>query len=55
LQDAGLSRWRCREDSDIDAVSAIGFELFDFFEEEAEELLPQLGMLMRQWSRDPVT
>ena len=41
------------EDDDIDAVDAIDFELFPIFEEEAEELLPQLGGAMRQWSARP--
>ena len=41
------------DDEDIDAVDAIDFELFPIFEEEAEELLPQLGGAMRQWSARP--
>jgi chemosensory pili system protein ChpA (sensor histidine kinase/response regulator) len=41
------------EDDDIDAVDAIDLELFPIFEEEAEELLPQLGGAMRQWSARP--
>ena len=41
------------EDDDIDAVDAIDFELFPIFKEEAEELLPQLGGAMRQWSARP--
>ncbi|MBC7548411.1 MAG: response regulator, partial [Polaromonas sp.] len=41
------------QDEDIDAVDAIDFELFPLFEEEAEELLPQLGGAMRQWSARP--
>ncbi len=41
------------QDDDIDAVDAIDFELFPIFEEEAEELLPQLGGAMRQWSARP--
>lgn len=41
------------EDDDIDAVDAIDVELFPIFEEEAEELLPQLGGAMRQWSARP--
>ena len=40
-------------DDDIDAVDAIDFELFPIFEEEAQELLPQLGGAMRQWFARP--
>ena len=40
-------------DDDIDAVDAIDFELFPIFEEEALELLPQLGGALRQWSARP--
>ena len=36
-------------DDDFDAVDAVDFELFPIFEEEAQELLPQLGRAMRQW------
>ena len=40
-------------DDDLDAVDAIDFELFPIFEEEAQELLPQLGGAMRQWFAQP--
>ena len=41
-------------DSDeIDAVDAIDAELFPIFEEEAAELLPQLGARMRDWAARP--
>ena len=40
-------------DDEIDAVDAIDFELFPIFEEEAQELLPQLGGAMRQWFARP--
>ena len=40
-------------DDDIDAIDAIDFELFPIFEEEAQELLPQLGGAMRQWFARP--
>ncbi|MEO6974229.1 MAG: Hpt domain-containing protein [Rhodoferax sp.] len=38
---------------DIDAVDAIDRDLFPIFEEEAAELLPQLGGALRQWSARP--
>ncbi len=38
------------EDDDIDAVDAIDLDLFPIFEEEAIELLPQLGGSLRQWA-----
>ena len=41
------------EDDDIDAVDAIDLELFPIFEEEAVELMPQLGGALRQWSARP--
>ena len=37
----------------IDATDAIDPELFSFFEEEAAELMPQLGGALRQWSARP--
>mgnify|MGYP000099482259 CR=1 FL=1 len=42
-----------REDDDIDAVDAIDAELFPIFDEEATELMPQLGGALRQWSARP--
>ncbi|MES2512007.1 MAG: Hpt domain-containing protein [Pseudomonadota bacterium] len=41
------------EDDDIDAVDAIDPELFPIFDEEAAELMPQLGGALRQWSSRP--
>ncbi|MES2401349.1 MAG: Hpt domain-containing protein [Pseudomonadota bacterium] len=40
-------------DDEIDAVDAIDPELFPIFEEEASELMPQLGAALRQWSARP--
>ncbi|MET0211213.1 MAG: Hpt domain-containing protein, partial [Burkholderiaceae bacterium] len=40
-------------DETIDAVDAIDEELFPIFEEEAEELLPQLASRLRDWARKP--
>ena len=37
----------------IDATDAIDAELFRIFEEEAAELMPQLGGALRQWSSRP--
>ena len=41
------------EDDEIDAVDAIDAELFPIFDEEAAELMPQLGGALRQWSARP--
>ena len=41
------------ENNDIDAVDAIDAELFPIFDEEATELMPQLGGALRQWSARP--
>jgi len=40
-------------DDEFDAVDAIDPELFPIFEEEAAELMPQLGGALRQWSARP--
>ncbi|MDP9044308.1 MAG: response regulator, partial [Pseudomonadota bacterium] len=40
-------------DDTIDAVDAVDAELFPIFEEEAEDLLPQLASRLRDWSRRP--
>jgi chemosensory pili system protein ChpA (sensor histidine kinase/response regulator) len=40
-------------DDDIDVVDVIDPDLFPIFEEEALELLPQLGGALRQWSARP--
>ena len=41
------------KDDEIDAVDAIDPELFPIFDEEAAELMPQLGGALRQWSVRP--
>ena len=40
-------------DDDIDAVDSLDEDLFPIFEEEATELLPQLGAALRQWVAAP--
>ena len=40
-------------DDAIDAIDAVDAELFPIFEEEAEELLPQLASRLRDWLRKP--
>ena len=40
-------------EEDIDATDAIDADLFPIFEEEAAELMPQLGGALRQWSVRP--
>ena len=40
-------------DDEIDAIDAIDAELFPIFDEEATELMPQLGGALRQWSARP--
>lgn len=40
-------------DDDIDALDVIDPDLFPIFEEEAAELLPQLGGALRQWAARP--
>jgi chemosensory pili system protein ChpA (sensor histidine kinase/response regulator) len=46
--DTGLA-----DDDAIDAIDAVDAELFPIFEEEAEELLPQLASRLRDWARRP--
>ncbi len=41
------------DDDDIEAVDVIDGELFPIFEEEAEELLPQLQSRLRDWALHP--
>jgi chemosensory pili system protein ChpA (sensor histidine kinase/response regulator) len=41
------------DDDDIDAVDAIDAELFPIFEEEGQDLLPQLASRMREWVQRP--
>ncbi|MGD9836197.1 MAG: Hpt domain-containing protein, partial [Piscinibacter sp.] len=38
---------------DIDAVDAVDAELFPIFEEEGQDLLPQLAAQLRDWARRP--
>ncbi len=38
---------------DIDAVDAVDAELFPIFEEEGQDLLPQLSAKLRDWARRP--
>ena len=40
-------------DDDIDVIDVIDTDLFPIFEEEASELLPQLGGALRQWRARP--
>ena len=40
-------------DEDIDAIDHLDVDLFPIFEEEAAELLPQLGGALRQWVARP--
>jgi chemosensory pili system protein ChpA (sensor histidine kinase/response regulator) len=41
------------DDADIDLVDAVDPDLFPIFEEEAAELMPQLGGALRQWTARP--
>jgi chemosensory pili system protein ChpA (sensor histidine kinase/response regulator) len=41
------------DEDDIDAVDAVDAELFPIFEEEGQELIPQLQTRMREWMRRP--
>jgi chemosensory pili system protein ChpA (sensor histidine kinase/response regulator) len=40
-------------DDDIDAVDTLDADLFQIFDEEAQELLPRLGAALRQWVARP--
>ncbi len=40
-------------DDDIDLEDALDADLFPIFDEEAQELMPQLGGALRQWSSRP--
>ncbi|GIX23286.1 MAG: hypothetical protein KatS3mg122_0517 [Caldimonas sp.] len=40
-------------DDDIDAIDAVDADLFPIFEEEAQELLPQLASQLREWLQQP--
>jgi len=44
-----LPQAQWEDDSDIDAEDAVDLDLFPIFEEEAQELLPQLAVQARQW------
>ena len=41
------------DEEDIDAIDAVDAELFPIFEEEGQELLPQLAARLREWARRP--
>ena len=53
LRSAEPSHGLVDADDAIDAVDAVDEELFPIFEEEAEELLPQLAARLRDWVRRP--
>ena len=53
LASAGDSAAFISDDEEFDAVDAIDPELFPIFDEEAAELMPQLGSALRQWSARP--
>jgi chemosensory pili system protein ChpA (sensor histidine kinase/response regulator) len=58
LADADLHAAHARadaldDDDDLDAVDAVDAELFPIFEEEAQELLPELDAKLREWARRP--
>jgi len=40
-------------DDDLDAVDTLDADLFQIFDEEAQELLPRLGAALRQWVAQP--
>jgi len=48
-----LGEERKEGEEDIDATDVIDADLFPVFEEEAAELMPQLGGALRQWSARP--
>jgi chemosensory pili system protein ChpA (sensor histidine kinase/response regulator) len=41
------------DEDDVDAVDAVDAELWGFFEEEAQDLLPQLAGALRDWAARP--
>lgn len=51
--DAAAAAEAVAEADDIDAIDAIDAELFPIFEEEADELLPQLQARLREWHDHP--
>ncbi|MFZ4551397.1 MAG: Hpt domain-containing protein [Aquabacterium sp.] len=46
-----IGHWE--DEADIDAVDHVDVDLFPIFEEEAQELLPQLATEVRQWAQRP--
>ncbi len=50
---ASVENFSVEDDDELDAVDAIDPELFPIFDEEAAELMPQLGGALRQWSARP--
>jgi chemosensory pili system protein ChpA (sensor histidine kinase/response regulator) len=53
LRGAPASHGLVDADEVIDAVDAIDVDLFPIFDEEAEELLPQLTSHLRDWAKKP--
>ncbi|MFP5397559.1 MAG: Hpt domain-containing protein [Gammaproteobacteria bacterium] len=49
----GASPLALDSEDDIDVEDAVDAELFPIFEEEAQELLPQLASRLREWVRRP--
>ena len=50
---APLNIAQAEDDDDIDARDSLDDDLFPIFEEEAIELMPQLGTALRQWVSTP--
>ena len=50
---APLNIAQAQDDDDIDARDSLDDDLFPIFEEEAIELMPQLGTALRQWVNAP--
>ena len=50
---APLNIAQAEDDDDIDARDSLDEDLFPIFEEEAIELMPQLGTALRQWVEAP--
>ncbi len=48
-----VQSWAHEWDAEIDAVDQVDADLFPIFEEEGQELLPQLSTQMRQWVAAP--
>jgi chemosensory pili system protein ChpA (sensor histidine kinase/response regulator) len=47
------SRLHIDNDDDIELIDTLDADLFHIFEQEAQDLLPNLGKSMRQWSINP--